>query len=78
MQIAKASRSVTAVIIPEDVQESDYSDPPREHGAVYSSVDGNLRPRVIPPESEIQRAAQVLNEGEKVGDPDRPGRGSGA
>jgi len=66
MQIAKASRSVTAVIFPEDVQESDYSDPPREHGAIFSSVDGNLSPRVIPRESELQRAAQVLNEGEKV------------
>ncbi len=66
IQVAKASRSVTAVIIPEDVQESEYSDPPREHGAIFSSVDGNLSPRVIPRETEIQRAAQVLNEGEKV------------
>ncbi|MGA8219562.1 MAG: thiamine pyrophosphate-requiring protein [Solirubrobacterales bacterium] len=67
VQVAKASRSVTAVIIPEDVQESEYSDPPRQHGAVYSSPDDNLRPRVIPQETEIQRAAQILNEGEKVG-----------
>ena len=66
VQIAKATRSPTAVIFPEDVQESNYSDPPREHGSVFSSVDGNLRSRVIPPESEIQRAAQVLNEGEQV------------
>jgi pyruvate dehydrogenase (quinone) len=66
VQIAEATRSPTCVIFPEDVQESDYSDPPREHGAIFSSVDGNLRPRVIPQEGEIQRAARVLNEGEKV------------
>ncbi len=48
IQVAKASRSVTAVIIPEDVQESEYSDPPREHGAIFSSVDGNLSPQGDP------------------------------
>src|SRR5438045_7046187 len=38
VRIAQASRSVTAVIVPEDVQEADYQDPPRMHGAVYSSI----------------------------------------
>jgi pyruvate dehydrogenase (quinone) len=66
VQIAEATRSPTAVIIPNDVQESPYSDPPREHGSIFSSPNGNLAPRVIPQESDIQRAAQVLNEGEKV------------
>ncbi len=66
VQVAKASRSVTCVIIPEDVQEAEYTDPPREHGVVYSSPDQGLRSRVIPPEHELRRAASVLNEGEKV------------
>jgi pyruvate dehydrogenase (quinone) len=34
VRIAKASRSVTAVIVPEDVQEAEHSEPPRSHGAV--------------------------------------------
>jgi pyruvate dehydrogenase (quinone) len=66
VQVAKASRSVTAVIVPEDVQEATYEEPPREHGVVYSSPDGRLRARVIPPDSEIRRAAEVLNSSERV------------
>ena len=67
VKIAKASRSVTCVIVPEDIQEAKYTEPPREHGVVYTSSDGNLRPRVIPPETEIGRAAEILNSAEKVG-----------
>jgi len=67
MQVAKASRSVTAVIVPEDVQESEYEEPSRVHGAVFSSSETPADPRLLPPESEVQRAAEVLNSGEKVG-----------
>lgn len=35
------------------------------HGAVYTSV-GWTKPRVIPPQSELEKAAQILNEGKKV------------
>ena len=35
LRVALASRSVTCVIFPNDVQESPYSDPPREHGSVF-------------------------------------------
>src|SRR3954449_12588440 len=65
IQVARASRSVTCVIVPEDVQEAAFEEPPREHGVVYSSAN-DFSPRVIPAEHEIQRAAQILNEGEKV------------
>jgi len=65
VRIAQASRSVTAVIIPEDVQEAEYEEPPRAHGAIYSSV-GMTRPRIVPRDEDLQRAASVLNEGEKV------------
>ena len=37
MRIANATRSPTCIIVPNDVQESPYSEPPREHGAVFSS-----------------------------------------
>jgi pyruvate dehydrogenase (quinone) len=66
MQVAKASRSVTAVIVPEDVQEAEYEEPERVHGAVFSSVRTPSDPRLIPPDDEIRRAAEILNSGEKV------------
>jgi pyruvate dehydrogenase (quinone) len=65
VRIAKASRSVTAVIVPEDVQESEYQEPPRMHGAVYSSL-GFSEPEVRPKEADLKRAAEVLNSGEKI------------
>jgi pyruvate dehydrogenase (quinone) len=65
VRIARASRSVTAVIIPEDVQEAEYQEPPRMHGAVYSSL-GFSEPEVKPKREDLERAAKVLNEGKKV------------
>jgi pyruvate dehydrogenase (quinone) len=66
VQVAKASRSVTAVIIPEDVQEAEHEEPERVHGAVYSSLGTPADPRLIPPADELRRAAEILNAGEKV------------
>ncbi len=66
VRIAQATRSVTCVIIPEDVQEADYSDPPMKHGSVFSSAARLTPSRVVPRDSEVRRAAEVLNAGEKV------------
>src|SRR5207237_4891520 len=66
IQIAKATRSVTCVIVPNDVQEEPYEEPPREHGAVYSSASDPAPSRVVPPPSELRRAAEILNAGEKA------------
>jgi pyruvate dehydrogenase (quinone) len=65
VRIAHASRSPTCVIVPDDVQEAEYSEPQRMHGAVFSSV-GFSDPVVTPREADLQRAADLLNEGEKV------------
>src|SRR4051812_29374293 len=65
MRVALASRSVTCVIFPNDVQESPYSDPPREHGSVFSSR-GFTPPRVVPRDADLDAAAALLNEGERV------------
>src|SRR5947207_3649748 len=56
MRVAQASRSVTCVIFPDDVQESAWEEPPRAHGTVYSSV-GFSKPRVLPQESDLRSAA---------------------
>src|SRR3954467_14078326 len=65
IRIAKATRSVTCVIVPNDIQESPYEEPPRTHGAIYSSTDYRV-PRIVPAADDIQRAAEILNAGEKV------------
>jgi pyruvate dehydrogenase (quinone) len=63
---ALAERTVAAIIIPHDVQDEDAPEmPAQEHGKVVSSV-GYLAPRVLPQETELERAAAVLNEGSKV------------
>jgi pyruvate dehydrogenase (quinone) len=66
VQIAAATRSPTAVIVPADVQEEKYSEPPRAHGAVFTTPGVEVRSRLIPAEAELRRAAEVLNAGERV------------
>jgi pyruvate dehydrogenase (quinone) len=65
MRIAIDSRHPTAVIVPEDVQEAEHSDPPRMHGAVYSSI-GYSKPLIRPRDPDLARAAEILNQGDKV------------
>jgi pyruvate dehydrogenase (quinone) len=66
MRTAKATRSPTCVIVPNDVQEAEYSPPPRAHGSVFSSDATIGEPRVLPDERLLQQAADALNAGERV------------
>jgi len=66
IRIALDRRGVATLIFPGDVQEEKaVESPPREHGAVYSSI-GFAKPRVLPGEPELEDAARILNEGKKV------------
>jgi pyruvate dehydrogenase (quinone) len=66
IRIAKTQRTVTCVIIPNDVQELDAAEaPPKKHGSVFTGI-GHPLERPVPPASELQKAADVLNEGKKV------------
>jgi pyruvate dehydrogenase (quinone) len=66
VRVALDRKGVTALIFPNDVQEEEaVESPPRTHGAVYSSV-GYTRPRVLPQDDQLDRAAELLNEGERV------------
>jgi pyruvate dehydrogenase (quinone) len=56
---------VTCVIFPADVQEEPFEEPPRTHGTIYSAPDGVI-PRVLPRDPDLDRAADVLNAGERV------------
>jgi pyruvate dehydrogenase (quinone) len=62
---AYTERRPAVVIIPEDVQEAEHADPPREHGAVFTSVGWN-QPHMVPDDALLREAADVLNEGERV------------
>jgi pyruvate dehydrogenase (quinone) len=65
VRIALGERRVTALILPNDLQDLPYEDPRRAHNTLHSGV-GYDRPRTIPYDRELQRAADVLNTGKKV------------
>ncbi len=65
IRIATSRRTVTCIIIPNDVQELKYEEPARQHGTVHSSV-GYSAPEIIPNATDLQRAADLLNAGKKV------------
>src|SRR5690606_13497178 len=65
MRIAKAERTVTCVILPNDVQELDAVETPeRVHGTTVSGL-GHPRTQVVPPIDELERAARILNESKR-------------
>ena len=64
-RVAQAHRAPCVVVLPADVQLQKMVQPPREHGFVRSGV-GYVRPKVVPYDAELRRAADVLNAGEKV------------
>jgi pyruvate dehydrogenase (quinone) len=65
-RIAKAEKTVTCVIIPGDVQEMEAVEKqPHATHTVHTSV-GYSEPRIVPRQEDLQRAADLLNKGEKV------------
>jgi pyruvate dehydrogenase (quinone) len=65
IRIAFAQRTVTAVIVPGDLQELDYSPPSHAFKMVPSSLDLTWSPP-MPSDRDLRRAADVLNAGSKV------------
>ncbi len=66
VRIAKAERTVTCIIMPNDLQEMDaVESPPQKHGSILTGI-GYEAPEVMPAMRELERAARVLNEGKKV------------
>jgi pyruvate dehydrogenase (quinone) len=65
MRIAQSEHNVCCIIIPNDVQEMEAEKPPRKHGTIHSGV-GYEAPRTVPHAEELQRAADILNAGDKV------------
>ncbi|MCI3271823.1 thiamine pyrophosphate-requiring protein [Streptomyces cylindrosporus] len=65
LRTAVARRSVTAVIVPADVQELDYSPPEHAFKMVPSSL-GMSHYAPVPDDEDLQKAADLLNSGGKT------------
>jgi pyruvate dehydrogenase (quinone) len=65
VRIASTRRTVTCVIIPNDLQELTYEDPPLVHGTTHTGI-GYAGPAQLPKTELLQQAAGILNAGKKV------------
>jgi pyruvate dehydrogenase (quinone) len=66
VRIARDQRTVTCLIIPNDLADLDAVEtPPRAHGTIHSGI-GYSPPMVVPSQTDLRRAADVLNAGKKV------------
>lgn len=65
IRTALTTRSPTAIIVPSDLQELEWSAPEHAFKQVPSSL-GFARPRVSPDDEAVKKAAEILNAGKKV------------
>ena len=65
VRIALGNRTVTALILPNDLQDLPYEEPGREHGTLHSGV-GYRAPKMAPQDADLDAAAEILNQGKKV------------
>jgi pyruvate dehydrogenase (quinone) len=66
VRIARDQRTVTCIILPNDLQELEaVEQPPREHGTLHSGI-GVTYKATLPDEPDLRAAAEVLNAGKKV------------
>jgi pyruvate dehydrogenase (quinone) len=64
-RIALSRRTVTAIVLPNDLQDEAYEEPPRAHGTLRSGF-GYSAPRIVPHDADLDRAAEILNSGNRV------------
>jgi pyruvate dehydrogenase (quinone) len=65
-RIALVQRTVTCIVVPNDLaSEKAVEAPPHVHGTVHSGI-GYSRPKVLPLDGDLERAAAVLNESDRV------------
>ncbi|GGJ05164.1 thiamine pyrophosphate-requiring protein [Halopseudomonas pertucinogena] len=65
IRVAFGERRIATIILPNDLQEAEYTEPERSHGFVFSGI-GYSRPLVVPHQEDLEMAAEVLNAGKKV------------
>jgi pyruvate dehydrogenase (quinone) len=65
MRTVLGRNGIGVLVLPSDLQDLPYEDPPRKHGSILSGI-GYSKPRVLPIDADLRRAAEVLNAGKKV------------
>src|SRR5256885_6889272 len=66
VRIALDQRTVTCIVVPNDLASEKAIDaPPHKHGTIHSGL-GYSRPKIVPEDGDLERAAQALNESKKV------------
>ena len=65
LRIAKARNGIAVLVLPKDVQDMTWEEPKRAHGFTRSGP-GYSKPRIVPHDADLARAAEVLNAGSKV------------
>jgi pyruvate dehydrogenase (quinone) len=65
IRTAIAKNAVAVIILPKDVQDEPWEEPPRAHGFTRSGP-GYSRPRILPQEVDLIAAARILNQGKRV------------
>jgi len=66
MRLARDQRTVTCLIVPNDLQEMEAVEkPPHRHGTIHSGIGLTANPS-LPSAAGLQAAADVLNQGKKV------------
>src|SRR5690242_5252729 len=65
VRTATAIRGPSVLIIPKDIGDEAYSEPEVAHGFTRSGV-GYSKPRIVPEEADLAKAAAILNAGQKV------------
>src|ERR1700753_3278825 len=58
IRIAKAQRTVTAIIFPNDIQEAKFAEPGGGHGTIHTGMDFS-HSITVPPQTELARAAEA-------------------
>jgi pyruvate dehydrogenase (quinone) len=65
VRVAKASNGPSVLILPKDIQDEQYDEPAVAHGFTRSGV-GYSKPKIVPEEADLAKAAEILNAGSKV------------
>jgi len=65
IRIAKIERTVTCIIIPNNLQDEKYEEPARMHNSIHTSLHFTY-PQIVPAQNDLRKAADILNEGKKV------------
>ena len=55
----------SVLILPKDIQDENYEEPAVAHGFTRSGV-GYSKPKIVPEDADLAKAAEILNAGNKV------------